>query len=231
MFKPANRNTLHDNVLSQLIAGIRRGEWKPGDKLPGEVALASQFMVSRNCIREVLKALALSNIVEARPGNGTFIMKDALEKIDGPQLGTLVMGTTSLWELKDIRTLLEGHVAYLAALHATDEQINLLQQTLTALPNENITEGHASFHRMLVHIANNSLLARLLASVQREMDQLRARYNKLPTGVLATYTEEHEAIYKMVKEHHPEEAREAMVKHIEAAWTDTLYEGLMENDF
>ena len=193
--------------------------------------MASQFMVSRNCIREVLKALALSNIVEARPGNGTFIMKDALEKIDGPQLGTLVMGTTSLWELKDIRTLLEGHVAYLAALHATDEQINLLQQTLTALPNENITEGHASFHRMLVHIANNSLLARLLASVQREMDQLRARYNKLPTGVLATYTEEHEAIYKMVKEHHPEEAREAMVKHIEAAWTDTLYEGLMENDF
>ncbi|MBR1673184.1 MAG: FadR family transcriptional regulator, partial [Fretibacterium sp.] len=195
---------------------------------PGELSLSQQFQVSRNCIREVLKALSLAHIVEAHRGNGTFITEDAISNINSPLLGASVMGAKSLWELKDVRDLLEGHVAFLAARHASQEQVEQLKKSLEAVPGENITEGHAGFHRMLAEIANNKLLTRILSSVQEEMDQLRVKYGKLPKAVLDTYTAEHEEIYRMVRDHQPEKAREAMQRHIDAAWTDTLYEGLMD---
>ena len=223
MFKPANRTTLHDNVLSQLIEGIRKGQWKPGEKLPGELAMAQQFEVSRNCIREVRKALALANIVEAHPGSGTFVTSSALQNLEGPRLASSLFGSASLWELKDIRKLLEGHAAYLAAQLATDAQVEKLHKALAAKTGENITESHAGFHKVLLEIANNNLLSRILGSVQSEMDALRAKFGKLPQPILDTYTAEHTEIYQMVKEHNPEAARNAMLRHIDAAWTDTLY--------
>lgn len=228
MFKPANRTTLHDNVLSQLIEGIKQGQWKPGEKLPGEMVMAQQFKVSRNCIREVLKALALADIIEAHPGSGTFVTPHALQNLEGPQLASSVIGNTSLWELKDIRGLLEGHAAYLAAQLANDEQIEKLHKALEPQLKENITESHAGFHKVLLEIANNQLLSRILASVQKEMDLLRAKYGRLPQGILDTYTVEHAEIYQMVKAHQPEAARDAMLRHIDAAWTDTLYEDVKE---
>ncbi len=72
-FKPISRVNLHSEVMQQITAAIQSGQWKPGSKLPGEIALAEMFQVSRTCIREVLKALAYSGVVESRSGVGTFV--------------------------------------------------------------------------------------------------------------------------------------------------------------
>lgn len=226
MIKPANRTSLHDNVLAQLIAGIKSGQWKPGERLPGEMVLAQQFQVSRNCIREVLKAMALANIVKAYPGSGTFVTENALQNIEGPQLASTAFGSNSLWELKEMRDLLEGHVAYLAAKRATPEQIKQLHDALEPPPGADITVAHQNFHRMLMDIAGNQLLSEIFTSVKTELNLLRKKYGLLPKEILTTYSQEHSEIYEMVKEHRPEAARAAMLKHIDAAWTDTLYEDL-----
>ena len=68
-FKPISRVNLHSEVMQQITAAIQSGQWKPGSKLPGEIALAEMFQVSRTCIREVLKALAYSGVVESLSPN------------------------------------------------------------------------------------------------------------------------------------------------------------------
>ena len=73
MLKPANKSTLHKDIMDQMIQAIQEKLWEPGSRLPGEQALASTFGVSRNCMREVLKALEHAGVVEAKPGHGTFL--------------------------------------------------------------------------------------------------------------------------------------------------------------
>lgn len=229
MIKPANKSTLHDNILSQLIEAIKKGTWQPGEKLPGEQELAATFQVSRNSIREVLKALVLSGVLEAHAGQGTFLTADAVAKLEGDSLASAIWGDASLWDMKEVRSLLEGHIAYLAARRATPEQLEELRQSLLRVsPDENITESHARFHRILSTMAGNPLLTNLLNSVQNKMDELRRRYSRMPQGVMDTYDEEHTYIYELVKEKRADEARDAIFRHIEAAWTDSLYTDLRQ---
>lgn len=231
MIKPASRSTLHDNILSQLIVGIREGLWKPGDKLPGEQELAKQFQVSRNCIREVLKALGLSGIIEARVGQGTFLTKDALSRLEGGELTATVLGDASIWELVEVRAMLEGQVAFLAAKRATEDNIALLQKALQQRdPNESYKSSDFRFHAILSTMAGNSLLTSFSATVQSRMNELRKRYIKMPGKIVRTFDQEHADIYNMIKERRPEEAREAMIRHIDNAWVDALYAELQEAD-
>lgn len=225
MFKPATRLTLHDNVLAQLLDGIRIGQWKPGECLPGEKILAQQFHVSRNCIREVLKALALANIVEARPGIGTFLTENALQYIDGPQLASTTFGNPSLWELKEVRDLIEGYAAFLAAKRATPEQLKQLGKYLNE-HNDNSSLSHYNFHTMLVVICGNRLLLQIYNSVKKGLAQMREKFEKLPNNILTAYSDEHYEIYELICQHKPEKARDMMLKHIENSWTDTLYDDM-----
>ena len=122
MIRAANKSTLHDNILAQLITAIRNGVWKPGEKLPGEQELAKTFNVSRNCLREVLKALVLSGVLRAHPGQGTFITADAVRRLEADSLASTIWGDASLWDMKEVRLPIEGHIAYLAAKRATPDR-------------------------------------------------------------------------------------------------------------
>ena len=227
MIKPARRETLHDNILAQLMDAIRSGKWEPGSKIPGEQELARQFEVSRNCIREVLKALRLSGVVEAYPGQGTFLTRNALQKLDGGSFATTVLGDASLWELMEVRQLLEGQVAYLVAARATDEEIATLKSALqTREPEKTYQKSDFRFHTMLAALAGNTLLTGLLAQIQSRMDELRARYAKMPGGVMGVFDQEHKSIYEAIASRRPEEARQAMEGHIRDAWVDILYREL-----
>src|SRR5437016_14463405 len=62
----------HDAVESirELIAS---GEWGPGTRLPREADLAAQLGLSRNSLREAVRALALARVLEVRQGDGTYV--------------------------------------------------------------------------------------------------------------------------------------------------------------
>jgi GntR family transcriptional repressor for pyruvate dehydrogenase complex len=86
LFKRANKSTLYEDVLYQVLDAVKRGTWKPGGKIPGELALTEHLQVSRNCIEIALEALSILKIVEARPGQVTFVAKDALRQITNREL-------------------------------------------------------------------------------------------------------------------------------------------------
>ena len=223
MFKPANKSTLHDDVLAQMTEAISQGTWGPGSRLPGEQALAEQFEVSRNCIREVLKALALSGVVEARPGSGTFLSLNALRQLKGNKLVATMLDESSLRELMEMRCLIEGQVAYWATERATDKQIKELGKIL-AHKSKSLIDNHARFHDALAEIVGNRLLFRFLESIKGELEFSRQRFRKMPDRSMEEHNAHHLIVYDRIKNRDAAGARKAMIDHILSGWHYLLEE-------
>ncbi len=64
---------LYGQVREMILGRIGRGEWGPGDSLPNEFILASQFDVSIGTIRRAIEGLEDSGIVVRKQGRGTYV--------------------------------------------------------------------------------------------------------------------------------------------------------------
>src|SRR5258708_20480770 len=66
----------HDAIetIRELIAS---GQWGPGTRLPREADLAAQLGLSRNSLREAVRALSLARVLEVRQGDGTYVSSPA----------------------------------------------------------------------------------------------------------------------------------------------------------
>lgn len=105
-------------VAEQVRGRIAAGEFPVGTKLPTEQQLALDLGVSRNSLREGLRALVHAGMLRARPGDGTYVTAaDALT----PALRRRV-GDERPTHVEEVRELLEREAARLAALRATAEQ-------------------------------------------------------------------------------------------------------------
>lgn len=96
-----------NSLLNRFEIYLAQKNFRPGDKLPGEIELANEFGVSRTTIREIIAHLTLLGILERRTKAGTFIHQIGVDEISSVlafQLRTLGCGTE---ELKSARRLLE----------------------------------------------------------------------------------------------------------------------------
>jgi len=69
----SSEGTLHGQLFRTLADQIKRGDVKPGDRLPTEAELSSSYGVSRTTARRALDELRRANLVERQPGKGTFV--------------------------------------------------------------------------------------------------------------------------------------------------------------
>lgn len=132
-FYQVPRTVLHQEVVRLLLQQIKEEIWLPGEQLPSETEFAERFGVSRNCIREALKALSFSGIVCSRPGQGTFLTKDAYLRIANYDLIGTIANCSSISDLMETRIIIESQLAGLAAKRATDEDIQLISSALEEL--------------------------------------------------------------------------------------------------
>jgi GntR family transcriptional repressor for pyruvate dehydrogenase complex len=224
MLKPVERSTLYESVLKEMLSAIKRGYWKPGDRIPGEMTLATRFGVSRNCIREVMKSLNFFDIITAKPGQGTFLSENALRNIRNTELLRLISGQSSLIELMEVRLLIEAQAAYWAAERATQEDIASLQEILDEekTRSEPAVDIHAKFHDAIVNLSGNNLLIHLYNSIRTEIAVQRKKYEKWPSGELRTFARQHQEILDKIKKRDPQGARDLMQEHIMESLQHTL---------
>lgn len=74
--------TIHDTLLSEIGAG----QFRPGDRLPTEAALAARFGVNRHTVRRALGDLGEAGLVRARRGAGVFVTQTATDYSIGPRV-------------------------------------------------------------------------------------------------------------------------------------------------
>jgi GntR family transcriptional repressor for pyruvate dehydrogenase complex len=189
---------LYKEVISQILEMIKAEEWKQGDRIPGEIELAGKFEVSRNCVREALKALGHAGILESKPGLGTFLAKDALRSIQTKELGQFLRDDTPLTELLEARLIIEPQLARIVAERATEADIARLEAAVKRAMHAVKTNTYSvqiglEFHTILTQIANNRLIMRLFNSIA---DELRVQ-----RGVLILSHMSKEDLLRELKEH------------------------------
>ncbi len=216
MLKPANKSTLHKDIMAQMIQAIQDKLWAPGSKLPGEQSLAATFGVSRNCMREVLKALEHSGVLVAKPGHGTFLSQNADKITAGTDMATELFEDSSYNDLMEVRRLLEGQAAYSAAERATPTDLEMLENILNGEERgESLDTIHNRFHEALVEISRNRLLGKLLESLRNEIqDQRQFHFSVLPDED----RREHWKVLEAIKSRDPGKAWKAMLKHVDYFW-------------
>lgn len=224
MIKPIDRKSLYEEITNEVIALIKNGNWQPGEKITGEVALAEAFGVSRNSVREALKALELAGIIVAMPGKGTYLSMDVMQHINRMELVTAIKGTNSYDELMETRLIVEPQLACLAAKRATQEDIKELKELLKEQElavedgTYNITLG-LKFHMKIMETSRNEVLYKFMSSIADELCAQRfvqiSRYFDGTT--LAHELKEHNVILGHITRGEADLAKEKVYNHIKNA--------------
>ena len=221
VIKPVSKKSLFEEVSEQIIQLIQEGSFKLGEKLPGENSLSDSFNVSRNSIRESLKALQLTGILTSKPGKGTYVSEKALRNIHNMELMSIIENESTLIELMETRLIIEPDLVYLATKRITDKDIKKLEAVIEkgqkALAEKNYSfDIGMEFHMLILEISRNRILGDFMKSIT---DHLIAQRGKLMLKHLSEYIlevemAEHEKMLELIKNGEAEKAKDSMRKHI-----------------
>src|SRR3954469_23320277 len=143
---------LTDEAILRIKEMIVSGQLKPGDRLPREPDLADQLGLSRNSLREAVRALALVNILDVRQGDGTYVTSlDPDLLLDALTFVVDFHRDDSVLEFLRVRRILEPAAASMAALRMEDHDIEVLRKIVnSSFPDsspEDLLAMDIEFHR------------------------------------------------------------------------------------
>lgn len=192
-----------------ILDAIDVGVYRPGDRLV-ESELAEHFGVSRTPIREALQRLETQSLLTR----------------DGRSLIVASLDHNQLAELYVVRSELEGLAARLAAQHATDEEINVLRQMVTADGSllddpAALSRTNRRFHKQIHLASHNRYLVQQLDLVHRTM-ALMSSTSLAVEGRIETALEEHDAIVRAFEARDGQAAYDALRRHISGAFETRL---------
>jgi len=226
VYKIVQSSRLYEQIVEQIEQSVQKGDLKPGDQLPAERELAEQFGVSRTAVREAVKALREKGLVEAYPGKGTFITSGSSnpmrQSLDRMMRSAQVDATSSLVEVREI---LEPEIAALAAVRATEENLNSLREAVAVMdaakrdPDAYI-EADLDFHLELAEAAANPLILSLIDSIVGVLREQRMRIFEVDGGPDRGQCH-HKKILEAVEHQDAPGAREAMRAHLRQVREDS----------
>lgn len=154
------RAGLVDQVIAQLRTSVSAGEWPVGTRIPTEPALVAALGVGRNTVREAVRALAHSGILEVRQGDGTYVR--ATSEVSG---AVRRLCGSELREVLEVRRCLEVEGARLAATARTADDLAEIRALLTrrdALDaRDEFVRADTDLHFAVVRASHNAVLTEL----------------------------------------------------------------------
>ncbi len=208
-----------DHVVNQFRTLISTGELKPGDVLPSERELANSFGIGRGYVREAIKTLELYGVFRSVPGVGTIVEDLGMQSINEFINNLVQFGVHDYVELVEVRTVIEPHNASLAAINATDEELENLGRVVHDLEgtirNGAVDPGmEARFHLDLARASHNRIFANTISAILpgllKLLDELDlSRYNRVKVS-----HGEHKEIFDALLKRNPRTAERAMREHM-----------------
>ena len=204
---PLIKRSLVDQALEQLRLRISQGVWAIGERLPTEPELSAELGISRNTVREAMRVLAFSGLIEIRQGDGSY-----LRSMTDP-LGTMrALSHCTLEQAQETRQILEVEAIGLAAIRRTEDDLKKLREALkvSAALYHGDLEAYISadliFHKHLVDAAHNPALSELYLYFSTIVGaQLRQTLNISPRR--QAVFDLHVALLESVENQDPERAK------------------------
>src|ERR687892_442056 len=178
---PIRRVKLYEEVAARIRDLIAGGELRAGEALPSERKLAEQFKVGRAVIREAIRQLEVSGLVESRHGGGNYVREVTVEHLVAP-IATVLNDIGHLREeLMDARLFFEPQIARAAAARATPEDLRQLEdvirrQEVRTRDGQATAEEDAEFHRILARSTHNTVVVRVMDLIDNLLKDEHARW-------------------------------------------------------
>jgi GntR family transcriptional repressor for pyruvate dehydrogenase complex len=217
-FRAIHKIRVSEDIIEQVRDLITSGRLKPGDRLPAEREFAQTLSVSRSAVREAIRALDSLGIVEARPGEGTFVA--ALSESQGRDAitATLFQAWNTQRNLFEVRQVLEPGLAALAARRAKPEQIEKMRVVLNdqegkVRAHESYMKEDAAFHYLVAEATGNEILLRVADSLMELLGETRDTSAKIAVRP-ARSLKQHQAVLGAIEARNPRVAERRMREHI-----------------
>ena len=218
--------TRTSSIVKQLEELIIDGSLQPGEKIPSERQLCTKLKASRPVIREAVKELRGRGIINTQHGKGSFVA-DFLENFSPQNTLSKVYEDhpRMLFNLLEVREVLEGQAARLAAERASEKDLHNITKAFNAMSVAyqskekvmNAAKLDHAFHRSIYEASHNPVLIHTLQNLMQLM------LNSVVTTVSNLYHRDrskqqieayHRLIYNAIIDRKPSNAERAAIDHV-----------------
>lgn len=221
MFTRVRVGRVSEEVVKQVQEAIFSGELGPGDRLPPERELAEQFGLSRMSVRDALRTLESSGLVEIKVGSsgGTFIREPNFDPLRESLSSILRSKKANILELVETRKIVETAIVELAAQRATEEDLLAMREAIEAAQRSleagdpNYGPHSVNFHAALARAGKNHVLNLTVRSFRAFFSDVLEKL--LPTEDMARRAiADHWELYRAIESHDGQRARQIMSEHL-----------------
>jgi len=198
------KTNLAVEIRDAIERDIATGGIDPGSRLD-EVSLCSRFGVSRTPVREALRQLVASGMLEMHPNRGCFVRK---------------MDVTELIEMFEVMAELEAFCCRLAARRVSEQQLDQLQQlneACVAAQQQGDPDGYyyanEKFHRYIYELSGNAFLAEQARQLSLKLRPYRRLQLRIRNRIAAS-SQEHAEILEALRSADAETSASRMKSHI-----------------
>lgn len=217
-FKKVDLKKPADLIMEQIRDLIHEGVLKPGDRLPSEKVLQERLGVNRYAVRSALQTMQLYGILKIVPQSGTYVAGIGPKALEGILTNVLKFQQSDYESLADVRTILEVRAAELAALLATEDEIQELIEALEDLQVQ-VRAGKRGLdedfvlHLKIAEFSKSPVLISMISMIVPAgigfSDSVHPDASHYHRAMV-----EHEAIVSAIREHDTVKAAAAMEEHM-----------------
>lgn len=206
-----------------LIAQLRNGRWRPGERLPAERQLMETFQVGRSTVRRALAQMKEIGLITQTVGSGTYVAQNVLDRLPPPSASGTAMPalSTSPAQLMEARMAFEPSLIDLVIRHANSANFAAMEECLRNAENattfEQFEQWDGALHRLIAEATHNDFVI----SVFNMIDEVRERAEwgqlkkkSLTVARRRAYEQEHRALVAALRERDAPAARKAIVGHL-----------------
>jgi len=219
---------LTNGIIEQIKAKIVSGKWPIGKKIPTEPQLSEEFQVSRNTVREAIKALVAMNVLEIKRGKGTFV--NNVPGISEDPFGlSFINPIVNVQHLLEVRKVIGPEIAAIAATRATADDIMAMMRIvdkmdkldaeiasagfLDAAHEELSVQYDIEYHEKLCQMSHNPIFLRILPIINQSLYMI-FEDKDFRDYIQATPYNSHHDILKAIIQHDAESAKKLTLRHI-----------------
>lgn len=222
LFSRISPGRVSEMIVEQIRVLIRQGKLRPGDRLPAERELCERFGVSRVTVREALRVLESSGLVQIRVGarGGAFVTAPSGMRVGEGFADLISLSALTPAEVTELRQVLELGIVPLVCERASAEdvaalrEINARARAAARGGSSYSMELSAEFHVRVAQATHNAAITMLVESIRGPLIvSLETAQHRAPQmGKLGV--EEHDAFVDAVADGDCERASAVMRRHL-----------------
>src|SRR5664279_2224647 len=216
MRAPIEKRNTYELIAEQLLSEIGT-RLRPGDPLPTERELTATFKVGRSSVREGLRMLESKGVIEP-VGNGRFVVSELRSPLNRSFALLLSLDEANLSELYELRRMLEGEAAALAAVRRSDEDLAAMALAIGDMAKglddrDTYAAADVRFHVAVAAATGNRVALHAMHAIRELLERALEQVYGIP-GSAARSLDQHRQILAAIEAGGAQDARTRMRSHL-----------------